>query len=72
MIDYLDLSGYGRTRIAFWSYAYMTIIYLVPLLDCIGNSPVWSECIFPVGLSGWLMDAYMLMNLFSVVLNVGC
>ena len=57
MIDSLYLSGSGSTRIVFGSYAYMTIIYLLPLLDCIGNRSVWSECIFPVGISGWFMDA---------------
>ena len=56
-IDSLDISGRGSTRIVFGSNEYMTIIYLFPLLDLMGNFSVWSKCIFPVGIYGWLIDA---------------
>ena len=56
-MDSLVLSRRGSTRMALGSYAEMTIIYLFPLLNWIVNHPILSECIFPDGISGWLIVA---------------
>ena len=38
-----DLVLIGCARIAFESWLYATIMYWLPLLDLLGNLPVWSE-----------------------------
>ena len=68
----MDLSRSGLTRISFGSYVYMTITYLLPLIDCIGNRPFLVGVYLPCG-NLLLVDGCVDVDLpVLVVLNVGC